>query len=77
MAKIRLTYSGIYFGDLQHNPEDTRLRNHSLHKTMENKWAFSIRGDIRIVYVWIGKRTVRFLAIGGHEGVYTRKKKPD
>ena len=53
-----------------HNPEDTRLDNHSLTKTMEGKWSFSITDDIRIVYEWVGKSTVRFLAIGGHGKVY-------
>jgi len=56
----------------KNNPDDTRIRNHSLHKSMDGKWAFSITGDIRIVYVWVGKKTVRFLAIGGHEEVYLK-----
>jgi addiction module RelE/StbE family toxin len=55
------------------NPDDARLRNHKLLKKMKGKFAFSITGDIRIVYEWIGKSTVRFLAIGGHKKVYTRK----
>ncbi len=52
------------------NPDDTRLDNHPLKKRMEGKWAFSITHDIRIVYERIGKNTIRFLAIGGHEEVY-------
>lgn len=54
----------------RYNPDDTRLDNHLLTKRMEGKWAFSITGDIRIVYEWIGKRDVRFLAIGTHTEVY-------
>ncbi|OGG14145.1 hypothetical protein A2773_05340 [Candidatus Gottesmanbacteria bacterium RIFCSPHIGHO2_01_FULL_39_10] len=54
----------------QKNPEDTRLDNHPLTKTMEEKWAFSVTDDIRIVYEWLGESTVRFLAIGGHGKVY-------
>lgn len=53
-----------------HNPSDTRLVNHPLRKSMEGKWAFSITDDIRIVYEWVGKSTVRFLAIGPHTKVY-------
>lgn len=55
------------------NSNDTRLKNHALRKRMKGKFAFSITGDIRIVFEWLGKRTVRFLAIGGHKKVYTRK----
>lgn len=57
----------------QQNPQDTRLRNHLLTGRMVEKWAFSITDDIRIVYEWLGKTTVRFLAIGGHQKVYRRK----
>lgn len=54
------------------NPEDTRLDNHPLHKRMEEKWAFSVNEDIRIVYEWMSKTTVRFVAIGRHEMVYKK-----
>lgn len=54
------------------NPEDTRLDNHPLHKRMEERWAFSVNDDIRIVYEWVGKTTVRLLAIGTHETVYKK-----
>lgn len=66
-----------YIADLvnlfKKNPHDTRLDNHSLYRTLKGKWAFSITDDIRIVYEWLGKTTVRFLAIGGHKKVYKRK----
>lgn len=52
------------------NPNDTRLRNHKLHKRLEDKWAISITDDIRVVYEWLGKSMVRFLAIGTHPQVY-------
>lgn len=55
------------------NSDDSRLKNHALRKRMKGKFAFSITGDIRIVYEWLGKNAVRFLAIGGHKKVYTRK----
>lgn len=52
------------------NPDDTRLRTHPLRKRLGERWAFSITRDIRIVYRWIGKTTVRFLVIGGHKKIY-------
>lgn len=54
------------------NPDDTRLDNHVLTKKMKDRWAFSITDDIRIVYKWTGKKTVRFLAIGPHTKVYNQ-----
>lgn len=54
-------------------PDDQRLDNHALRKRMKGKWAFSITDDIRIVYEWESKRVVRFLAIGRHKKVYSRK----
>lgn len=56
------------------NPDDTRLRNHPLRKRMEGKHAFSIDGDTRIIYEWMGKRSVRLLNIGTHQQVYRLKK---
>lgn len=52
------------------NPFDTRLRVHALRKKLQGKHAFSVTKDIRIVFEWLGKTTVRFLAIGGHKDVY-------
>ncbi len=54
----------------RNNPLDTRLRNHSLHKKLKGKWAFSVTSDIRIIYKWVGVHTVRFLTIGKHKIVY-------
>jgi len=54
------------------NPNDTRLANHALRKRLLDKWAFSITDDIRIVYCFMGKKTVRFLAIGTHATVYKK-----
>ncbi len=55
------------------NPNDTRLNNHPLTKRMEGRWAFGITGDIRIVYKWSNRVTVRFLSIGPHKEVYSKK----
>ena len=57
------------------NPEDTRLRIHALRERMEGKWAFSVTGDTRIVFEWLGKNTARLLAIGPHKVVYERQKR--
>lgn len=57
------------------NPGDTRLDNHPLTKRMSGKWAFSVTDDIRIVYEWLSKTTVRFKEIGTHKEVYTKIKK--
>ncbi len=56
-------------------PEDTRLRNHSLKRRLRGKWAFSITNDIRIIYEKRGNNQVRFLQIGTHKEVYTKKTK--
>lgn len=60
-------------GWFKKNPDDTRLDNHELEKELRGKWAFEITGDIRIVYRWMGRHEVRFLAIGGHLKVYNKK----
>ena len=54
------------------NPSDSRLDNHPLRKRLTEKWAFSVTDDIRIIYRWIGKSTVRFLAIGTHVQLYQK-----
>lgn len=59
----------------KNNPQDTRLDNHPLKKPMLGKWSFSITDDFRIIYEWLGKTTVRFLAIGPHVKVYSIKLK--
>lgn len=52
------------------NFKDTRLCTHALKKRMRGKYAFSVTNDVRIVFIWIGKSTARFLAIGKHADVY-------
>ena len=54
------------------NPKDTRIHTHALRKRMRGKYAFSVTGDIRIIFVWLGKSTARFLVIGSHTDVYPR-----
>jgi len=55
------------------NPKDTRVKNHLLKRKLKGKWAFSITDDIRIVYEWQAKNTVRFLRIGPHTTAYKDK----
>lgn len=50
--------------------KDTRLDSHELTKRMEGGSSFSIDGDVRVVYEWTSKNTVRFLKLGGHKKVY-------
>ena len=59
----------------QKNPQDTRFSDHALSKRMKGKRAFSITGEIRIIYRQISRNVVRFLDIGTHPQVYSRKKK--
>lgn len=87
-GKFNQLLDEVYFGNpdlesevdkrinwFQKNPSDARLDNHPLTGRMIGKWAFSISDDMRIVYEWLGKTTVRFLAIGGHKKVYKRRSK--
>lgn len=60
-------------GWFKKNPHDSRLENHALGRKMKGKFAFSITGDIRIIYRWLGKSTARFLAIGSHRQVYKKR----
>ncbi len=57
----------------RNNPNDTRLRTHALRKRLKGTFSFSITNDIRIVFEWVGKTKVRFLAIGSHKNVYGKK----
>ncbi len=52
------------------NPQHPLLHDHALKGEKEGYRAFSITGDIRIVYRLIDERTVLFLDIGTHNQVY-------
>jgi addiction module RelE/StbE family toxin len=49
---------------------DTILRDHKLTGKLKGQRAFSITGDIRVIYKKINKDTVQFLDIGTHAQVY-------
>ena len=52
------------------NPRHSLLKNHALAGRKIQLRAFSITGDIRIVYAPFSKTNVRLLDIGTHNQVY-------
>lgn len=52
------------------NPANPIIRDHPLLGAMEGKRAFSISGDIRVVYRFLDKNTILLLRIGTHNQVY-------
>ncbi len=54
----------------KNNHRDPILRDHLLKGKKQDLRAFSITGDIRIVYKIISKNEVLFLDIGSHNQVY-------
>lgn len=52
------------------NPSHPLLRNHALTGTKKGLRAFSVTGDIRIIYQRIDEDTVELLDIGTHNQVY-------
>ena len=56
------------------NPDDTRLRTHPLRRRLKGRFAFNVDDDIRIIFEWLGKHRVRFLAIGKHKDVYPKSR---
>ncbi len=52
------------------NPGHPLLMNHILTGKHKNKAAFSVTGDIRIIYTYESAIVVKFLDIGTHNQVY-------
>ncbi len=52
------------------NPTNPALKDHSLKGRKLGLRAFSVSGDIRIVYIKISENHVLFLDIGSHNQVY-------
>lgn len=52
------------------NPHHPLLRDHALKGLDEDLRAFSITGDIRIVYRVLDDNTIQFIDIGTHNQVY-------
>lgn len=51
------------------NPDDSILLDHALSGKLQGHRAFSITGDIRVIY-FIFKNTAYFIDIGTHNQVY-------
>lgn len=51
------------------NPDNPVLKDHALGGKLQNHRAFSITGDIRVVY-YIFEDTIYFIDIGTHNQVY-------
>ena len=54
----------------QENSDEPILRDHQLKGSKNNLRAFSISGDIRIVYMKISEEHIILLDIGTHNQVY-------
>lgn len=52
------------------NPKDPTLKNHALQGLLKGKRAFSVTGDVRVIYRFIDKDTIILLRIGTHNQVY-------
>jgi addiction module RelE/StbE family toxin len=52
------------------NPNDPLLKNHPLKGDLVGFRAFSITGDVRVIYKVISQKEVRFTDIGTHNQVY-------
>lgn len=52
------------------NPSEPVLRDHSLIGLLQGKRAFSVAGDMRVVYRYLDKNIVLLLRVGAHNQVY-------
>ena len=52
------------------DPQHILLKNHALTGDMKGLRAFSITGDIRVIYRLLDKKIIEFLDIGTHAQVY-------
>lgn len=46
------------------------LKNHPLRRELKDYWAFSVTGDIRVIYEYLAKNTIALVRIGSHNQVY-------
>lgn len=46
------------------------LKNHTLRRELKDYWAFSVTGDIRVIYEYLDKNTIALVRIGSHNQVY-------
>lgn len=52
------------------NPRNPLLKVHKLHGNLNNTYAFSLGGDLRVIFIWISKKHIVLLKIGTHNQVY-------
>lgn len=67
--KIQLAFKerlGLFCED----PAMPLLKNHHLTGSLKGKYAFSVSGDVRVIYRIIGKESILLLRIGTHNQVY-------
>lgn len=46
------------------------LKNHPLQRELKDYWAFSVTGDIRVIYEYLDKNNIALIRIGSHNQVY-------
>ena len=52
------------------NPKQSLLHDHSLTGKMSTRRAFSVTGDIRVIYRYVDSDKIALLRIGKHSQVY-------
>lgn len=52
------------------DPTNPLLKNHPLTGNLKGKYAFSVSGDVRVIYRVQSKNSVMLLRIGTHNQVY-------
>ncbi len=51
------------------DPQDLLLRTHELKGDLDAYWAFSVDGDLRVLFRWDGDEAF-LLNLGSHDEVY-------
>jgi len=52
------------------NPKHPLLKVHKLHGNLNDLYAFSLGGDLRVVFEWVKKDHIILYKIGTHNQVY-------
>lgn len=52
------------------NPRHPILKTHALGGKLQGKFAFWVSWDLRVVFEWLDKKSVRFLVLGTHNQIY-------
>ena len=51
----------------ENDPTHSHLKAHKLKGKLKNRYSFSVNYQTRIVYIYLSKNEVAFLAIGDHD----------